>query len=539
MQTQNSADISPFIKDNDNDAFFPGAGRGTLLVQLHNAIVDDAFFVTVTGEEGSGKSFLCNAVVKKLPSYIIPVNMPAGIESFEEIVQLITSALDLALPENIEQPTVQDKLEHVRKKMEDEALRVVLIFDDAEYLYLATLERTRKIIEQVNDGESLFTLLLVGRERLVENLRQLSMCNFASDSEKHFLMEAMTADDTFEYLNFSMHQAGDTVDKEIFSREASDKIFELSAGNFKKTNELAEKALENVDQDTSFLVLLDNVQDDEEEEKTVRRKLSISGWRNWKQAGLIAGGIAGLLLLLLFVLPDKPRKPVETLKKDAERNVTQVKETPFVVQSGAEQQEENVVKTQAVKNAVEAEKQQPPPVVISAPEQSKVPEREAIVTEDKKSSDIDEKLVEKTVQLVPRKKKKIITTKTNTIEENAKSLSRKKTSTRTDRYDDRVVAGADWLRGGDAGRYTVQLMALTSTNAEQNLRKLLKKKEYNRVIDKLYILQKTGAESSVLVFYGTYSTMSEARNARDALPQVLREHHPYAISVEGAVNKLK
>ena len=103
-------------------------------------------------------------------------------------------------------------------------------------------------------------------------------------------------------------------------------------------------------------------------------------------------------------------------------------------------------------------------------------------------------------------------------------------------FRERLAAGARWLVGAGE-KYTVQLMVLTSENAEQNLVNMLKKKEYRDIADQLYVLRRIGAISTVMVFYGEYPTLTAARNARNNLPVFLRKHHPYAISVHGAVTK--
>ncbi|NNK93497.1 MAG: hypothetical protein HKP41_04010, partial [Desulfobacterales bacterium] len=103
-------------------------------------------------------------------------------------------------------------------------------------------------------------------------------------------------------------------------------------------------------------------------------------------------------------------------------------------------------------------------------------------------------------------------------------------------YKKRLAAGARWLVGG-GGKYTVQLMVLTSDEAEENLKNMLKEKNYLVASDQFFILRRVGTIPTVMVFYGEYPTLAAARNARNNLPVFLRKHHPYAISVKGAVAK--
>lgn len=530
MQMQNSTENPPFAEKIDINRFYPGAGRGALLVELHNAIVGNVPFITIIGDEGSGKSFLCELVASKLPSNVKVVTIPAGIESFEDILKLIVQQLGVVLSAPNEQTTIQEKLDVLQSWLEEHDVRLLVVFDDAETIYLATLERTRKNIEKTNKAGNRFTLLLSGRPMLMENLKQLSMCNFDSFGEKHFNLSAMNADDTYDYLNFSVEGEGWAENKEVFSREASDKIFDMAAGNFRMTNILAEEALQNVDQDTSFMVLLDNVRD-KEDAAPVKRRLNLSGdWWKQKKTLQIAGGVAGVFLLLFLLLPgekeelpqEKKEVKVVVEKKTVAKPVDKVKKEQPVKQAPVKvakvEKKDKVVEKPAVK--VEKKPEKKPveqPKVVEQPK--KAPVKEVV---KKEKSKLEQKVEKKGPQ------------KTQPV---AVQPAKKEPAPGKDKYDERVVAGVSWLHGAANDKYTVQLMVLTSENAEENLRKILKEKGYQSVVDNMYILQKMGADAPILVFYGEYPSMSAARNARNTLPKILRKHNPYAISVEGAVHK--
>lgn len=552
MQTQNS----PFAEKININRFFPGSGRGALLVELHNAIVGNVPFITLTGDEGSGKSFLCELVASKLPKNVTVVTVPAGIESFEDILKLIVQEIGVILSTPDEESTIQDKLDILQSWLEEHDVKLLVVFDEAESIYLATLERTRKNIVRTNKEADRFTLLLSGRPMLMENLRQLSMCNFESTSEKHFSLSPMTADETYEYLNYSMKEETGSEEKEVFSREASDKIFEIAQGNHRMTNVLAEEALQNIDQDTSFMVLLDNVREKEVDGGQVKRRLDLSSnW--WKQKKILPflGGTAGLLLIIMLLFPwgdetveqvkekeievviekkNPARKPVElkeekaepekTKQKVAVKPVSKEEKKPVPVKEAEQKPDEKpeVVNQKKVAEKQVVKKEEPKP----EPEAKTLPEKKPqVIPEDKPEPIVAKKPEEKPVQHIKEQKK----IKKAPVEKTILPLR--------DKYDERLVAGVSWLHGGADGKYTVQLMVLTSENAEENLRKMLKEKGYQSVADNMYILQKSGADSPILVFYGEYASMSEARNARNTLPKILRKHNPYAISVEGAVHK--
>lgn len=79
-------------------------------------------------------------------------------------------------------------------------------------------------------------------------------------------------------------------------------------------------------------------------------------------------------------------------------------------------------------------------------------------------------------------------------------------------------------------------MMLVSDTAEENLKALLARDDYYSVKDELYILRKTSSPT-LLVFYGLYDTLAQARSVRDGLPQFLLKNQPYALSIKEALKK--
>lgn len=113
------------------------------------------------------------------------------------------------------------------------------------------------------------------------------------------------------------------------------------------------------------------------------------------------------------------------------------------------------------------------------------------------------------------------------------------TPARDSLYKERLAAGARWLVGGGSGRFTVQLMVLTSEQAEENLQQMLEEKEYRSVADNLFVLRRLGDPPTVMLYFGEYRTFAAAQQARNTLPVFLRKHDPYPIAVNAAVEKTR
>ena len=99
-------------------------------------------------------------------------------------------------------------------------------------------------------------------------------------------------------------------------------------------------------------------------------------------------------------------------------------------------------------------------------------------------------------------------------------------------YDAGLSVGQRWISGKNSGQYTVQVMT-TNAKEAQSLVASLAGHHASRVR-----IVPAGA-GRVTIFYGDYPSMTEARHARAALPAALRQGNPYAISVDGAMGRLK
>lgn len=287
---------SPF----DHGLFFPDSGHRSTLEALKNAVASHASLITCIGEEGHGKTMLCKKLEQAFPEPYLVISFPYSVESFDYVLQII--ALKLNLDFSLEDNALGSGhlLMEIARTLREQEKRLLILFDEAEKLYLATLERVRKMIDLVNEEKVLLQIILFGRTGLQAHIEQLALCTFKNAQEIHLTLPPLTEEDAFQYLNFCMQQRPGSEKKNIFSREVAAKILAVSHGNFRKINSLAEDSLRsssyNAD-NTSFMVLLEHVKDTDElvaEEFSARRLPSLLMQRK------IAFG-TGVLLLSLFL----------------------------------------------------------------------------------------------------------------------------------------------------------------------------------------------------------------------------------------------
>ncbi len=651
---------SPFLEEIDTELFFSGGNRKSLLDEIKDAIAGNVAVITLVGEEGDGKSHLCKMILKERTDGVFSVYLPDPLESYEDVIRIVAQEMNISLREQDELGGAGSLLEEILKRLDESDRNLLLLFDQAEQIYLATLERIRKMVDQANRERVRFQILLSGRKILKDNLQQLEMCSFEGAEEKHFSLTPLNVSETYDYLNFCMQYGEGEIEKEVFTREAAEKIFSIGHGNFRMTNILAEESLESLSSDTSFLVLLDNVRDGEKSEppknisrfsaaelkgqlpllleglKTrmpqlfaglrvrvidfaaeIKRRMPVSFKDLLEQREWALGAGGGLvLILILFVMifsgsdeggdeqsiVESPQVEVEykEVAGSPERSMVPPKELsqeeaqPLPREiidevSGGEQTDT------AAQDSKVLDKEMPPQVVVgrdaeeamadrASVDQVQAPVQEALLTESQEipseesgENELPKEQADKKVAIAASGEGSVSVDALENVNEQVVSyeekeqvgatirvepleavptrqeqfpilggngtVSKKVAKKKTPRdsvdkiYDRRVVASAKWWVGEQQGQYTVQLMALTSDKAEANLKKMLTQKEYQEVSDDLFILRKKTTTLTILVFFGEFQTLEEARKAKESLPEFLRKHQPYAISVAGAVKK--
>ena len=304
MDAKNTGEMQeriPFQEDVNVNFFFPGAQRRELVDDILAALRDGVTFISLTGEEGTGKTMICRMAAKEIADNNLCVYVPENIESFGDVIGVILQSIGGKGEESGKEVTLLEQ--ELLSFLKEEKKRLIVIFDHAEKMYLAMLERLRKLLDRMNSQEIHLQIILAGRKLLYENLEQLEICNFAEIEEVHFHLSALEQAETHAYLNHCAKLRSRELGKCMFSSEAARKIYALARGNLKVTNILAAKAIAAADAEESFVVRPKNVIiTDEPALKDIGRfrfygVLTLRMKRNW----LLAGATIVLLIGILIV----------------------------------------------------------------------------------------------------------------------------------------------------------------------------------------------------------------------------------------------
>lgn len=295
---------SPFQEEIILDNYFPCAGRAEILSRMEQALHDGASLMALTGEEGSGKTMLCHMLAHEALDHT--VFFPRAVDSFDEIVRDIAVNLGLEAEIDSECAGHDQSLQLITNFLLEQRAELLVIFDEAENIFLATLDQIRGMLERITGAGAEIYILLSGRKTLLENCEQISFGNFSHPDAYLFELAPLTEAETTYYLQFCAARLPGIDAAQVFTDEVVDDIYRRAHGNFRKINILGEEAVQPHREDTSFMVLLEGVKERGESRKKqsgVMDYLHLDG-KVTRYLPWIGGAVCCLLLVFFLFRSD-------------------------------------------------------------------------------------------------------------------------------------------------------------------------------------------------------------------------------------------
>lgn len=475
----------PFRQEPDPQFLFQHPDWETLSQSLLAAIQQGPPLVKLTGAEGVGKTFLCRYISDQLPRTheVIHIDNPVG--AFDDLVRIICLGLGTNLADKKDPIDPVEELFHLLKTSKNRDRKTVLIIDEAEKTFLATLERLIRFSCE-NEQDLALTLLLSGRPELQASLKQLSVFYSKVNTGPEYTLLPLTEEQTSEYLRFRINTAGPDreASDDLFTEAAAARIYQLSQGNLGRINSLAEKALQAAYAQQSSHVQASHVLYPSVHRRRTIRPLAmiLQLIPRYKH---VAAAVAGLILLVVLVSLLTTSDNDETTSPETVSN-QQITVAPMTVTQPMEEDRD--------RPADDSDR--------SAPDSRSGQETAvAEVAATKEPPEI-----------------------ADTPPRDGKAL-----------FEERLRASAGWVAGAYRGESTIYLQRVSSDQVEAEIIALLVEDVYYQARDQLYLLRHNTLPPSIHVFYGRYATMDAAREARNSLPAPLRKEQPYPLAISEAL----
>jgi type II secretory pathway predicted ATPase ExeA/septal ring-binding cell division protein DamX len=355
-------DSSPSEKKASLEKFFTSSSLQKSFSTVETALAEGVPLVMVTGGEGSGKTFFCHKLAGMNKDSRRVVFFPRTVNSFTEAVKAIAENLGVAVEVEGKKHSVANLQNGIRDFLVKEQLSLLVIFDNAEEIYLATLERIRKMLDHFLDEEACLHLLFSGRPSFLGNYEQLSICNFNTADEIFIEIEPLTEEETALYLTTIFMAIDSGEGESFFTEQLVKNIFDLAGGNFRKTCILAEKVLKNKGENLPFKTLLDNLDKELAFEDTGDVSSRGSGLlKKWRKTLPWLGGAIILFFSVVIFLNRGGEQPEVIVEEGG---------VPEISVPGGEKQTSSPQGNEASVSEV----QLPPPVPLAEPDPEPEPE---------------------------------------------------------------------------------------------------------------------------------------------------------------------
>src|SRR3989475_10574419 len=234
----------PFNATPDPKFLYLTPGHREALAQLVYSVQENRGFLVLTGEVGTGKTTLLHAFVQRLNrvngrtavAYVFNTMLP-----FEDLLEYVLEELGVPTPPS----SPAQRLLALRRFMLDRrriGQNTVLIFDEAQNLDTATLEKIRMLSNLETPTEKLLQILLVGQPELWAKLDRPELRQLVERIELRCGLAPLSRDQIRDYVTTRLGVAGSR-NLGLFSDGAQDRIAAYSRGIPRRVNILCEHCL--------------------------------------------------------------------------------------------------------------------------------------------------------------------------------------------------------------------------------------------------------------------------------------------------------
>ncbi|MGC3998052.1 MAG: AAA family ATPase [Anaeromyxobacter sp.] len=225
----------PFSKEiADQDLWLP-TSKAAVVEELVDAVEDRAS-VLLTGEPGVGKTCVLRALRARLPAAGFRLtychNATLGRRDFYR--QL---CLALGLSPHATAAAVFYAVSTNVEELAKERVHPVFLIDEAHLLHEQMLGHLHILLNYEWDSRALLSLMLVGLPELNDLLQMRRYRSLYSRLHVRLHVDALTPEDTAEYLRYRLKRAG--VDREIFAGDAVALLHEAASGGMRDLDRLA------------------------------------------------------------------------------------------------------------------------------------------------------------------------------------------------------------------------------------------------------------------------------------------------------------
>jgi len=231
---------NPFKISTDPQYLWLGEKHKEALSALHYGILDNKGFLLLTGDVGTGKTTLINALLERLKDdVIVAVISDPGLQAMD-LYNHIAHAFKI-------NHTFSSKgtfLLHFRDFLQnifDSGKKCLLIIDEAQRLNNRLLEEIRLLSNIEKETTKLINIFFVGQNEFIHDLLKKENRALKQRITVNFHLKPLKADEIAQYIQYRLSVTGSS--HKIFTDEAIAEIYKFSKGYPRVINIICDHAM--------------------------------------------------------------------------------------------------------------------------------------------------------------------------------------------------------------------------------------------------------------------------------------------------------
>jgi general secretion pathway protein A len=230
----------PFSLLPDPSFLYLGHKHRVALTMLQYGLMSNAGVTVVTGEIGSGKTTLLRQILNEIDQDVTVGMITNTHPSFGEFLQWVLMAFGLE-HRGMEKVERYENFVNFVIDRYAKGKRTVLVVDEAQNLSVETLEELRMLSNINADKNQVLQLIMVGQPELRTMLQLPQLKQFAQRVSVSHHLEALSAEETYQYVRHRLGVAGGNSD--LFAEKACALLWFHSRGVPRVINTLCDMAL--------------------------------------------------------------------------------------------------------------------------------------------------------------------------------------------------------------------------------------------------------------------------------------------------------
>jgi general secretion pathway protein A len=231
----------PFNVTADPKFLYLNARYREALASLHYGITQRKGFVTLIGEAGTGKTTLLKKLLDDLDATTRTVFVFNTNVTFDEILEYIFGEFDLPV-HNGKRLYMLQRLNKFLLEELGKGRNVALLIDEAQDLDYSVLEDLRLLSNLETAKEKILQIVLSGQPELGQKLGNPGLRQLRQRVAVNCRLLPLTRDELTEYIQSRLTAAG-AADPKLFTRDAEERVFEISTGIPRLVNIVCDNAL--------------------------------------------------------------------------------------------------------------------------------------------------------------------------------------------------------------------------------------------------------------------------------------------------------